>query len=190
MPVSGEACGENRRFGVARRSPRRRMLVVIRLLELGRFAEARLQPVSEEVVHDHHCFVDRGRRVGRAAVHRVRADRAERVLGQLQRPDPRRVLAGPADVHRLVPATRTALVPGAPRRHRVLRPRHGDPRACPGDHRTAAVHDRRVLPLRPSRRNCSSTHPPFTYVARGWTTNRTPSRWTATRSARCWSRPD
>jgi site-specific recombinase XerD len=40
-----------------------------------------------------------------------------------------------------------------------------------------------------SKRNSSSTHPPRTSAVRGWTTNRMPSRWTATSSARCWSLP-
>ena len=35
------------------------------------------------------------------------------------------------DVHRLVPAARAAPVPGPPRRHRVLRPRHGSHAAGP-----------------------------------------------------------
>ena len=41
----------------------------------------------------------------------------------------------------------------------------------------------------PSKRNSWSTHPPRTSAARGWTMSPTPSRWTATNSARCWSPP-
>ncbi len=40
-----------------------------------------------------------------------------------------------------------------------------------------------------SKRNCSSTHPPSMSAARAWTTSRTPSGWTATRSGRCSSPP-
>ena len=35
----------------------------------------------------------------------------------------------------------------------------------------------------------SITHPRYMSVARDWTTSRTPSDWTATKSARCWSPP-
>jgi len=40
-----------------------------------------------------------------------------------------------------------------------------------------------------SKRNSSSTHRLRTCAVRGWITSRTPSRWTATSSARCWSPP-
>jgi hypothetical protein len=36
-----------------------------------------------------------------------------------------------------------------------------------------------------SKRNSSITHQPRTSAVRGWTTNRMPSHWTATNSARC-----
>lgn len=57
------------------------------------------------------------------------------------------------------------------------RPSHGGCARSPGSSATRL------------RRNCLSTHQPFTYVDRGWTTNRTPSHWTATKSAHCSSRP-
>ena len=40
-----------------------------------------------------------------------------------------------------------------------------------------------------SKRNSWSTHRPRTSAVRGWTTSPTPSRWTVTSSARCWSLP-
>ena len=40
-----------------------------------------------------------------------------------------------------------------------------------------------------SRKSSWSTPRPRTSAVRGWTTSHTPSRWTATSSARCWSPP-
>ena len=40
-----------------------------------------------------------------------------------------------------------------------------------------------------SRKNSWSIHPPRTSAVPGWTTSPTPSPWTATNSARCWSPP-
>ena len=41
----------------------------------------------------------------------------------------------------------------------------------------------------PLKRSSWITHPPRTSAGLGWTTSRTPSHWTATSSARCWSPP-
>ena len=40
-----------------------------------------------------------------------------------------------------------------------------------------------------SKKNSWTTHPPRTFAARGSTTSRAPSRWTATSSAPCWWPP-
>jgi hypothetical protein len=61
---------------------------------------------------------------------------------------PRRVCAGSAPVHHLVPDPVAAAVRGPPCRHRTVRPRPGRTRPGPRDRHPAAVHDRRVLLVR------------------------------------------
>ena len=39
------------------------------------------------------------------------------------------------------------------------------------------------------KKTCSTTHPPPTSAGPAWTMSPTPSGWTATNSARCWSPP-
>ncbi len=55
-----------------------------------------------------------------------------------------------------MPAASHRPVPGAPRRHRMLRPRPGSPRPGPGHHHPPAVHHRRVLPVRRRGRTARS----------------------------------
>jgi hypothetical protein len=109
-------------------------------------------------------------------------------LALLSRSDPRRLHARSASVHLVVCPARAKPVHRPPRRHRMLRQGHGGQRPGAGDNRPHALHGRRVLPLRPWSKNFSSTHRLRTCAARGWTTSRTQSGWTATKSAPCWSR--
>ena len=75
-----------------------------------------------------------------------------------------------------------------PRRHRVLRPRPGS-RAGPGPRSPGGCPPSPGSTSTPSRRNSWTAPRPRMSAVRGWTTSRTPSRWTATSSARCWSPP-
>jgi hypothetical protein len=69
-------------------------------------------------------------------------------LAGYRRPDPGRLRTGPAPVHHLVPRAVGAAVRGPARGHRNVRPRPGRPGPGPGYRDPAAVHDRRVLPVR------------------------------------------
>ncbi len=86
-----------------------------------------------------------------AGVHRRRAARARGLFSRIPRPDSRGLHPRPAPVHKLVPRSVAAAVPGPPRRHRDLRPGTGDARAGPRDRHPPPVHHCRVLQVRRRR---------------------------------------
>jgi hypothetical protein len=125
--------------------------------------------------HGHHVHIH-SRCHHRAGVHRVRTPGPGRVPGRLHRLDPRGVCAGPAPVRVLVPAAPPALVPSAPRRHRMLRPRPGSPRPREGRPSPAACAPSRGSTSTRWRKSCSSIPRPFMSAARAWMLLRPPGR--------------
>ena len=124
-----------------------------------------------------------------AGVHQHRAAGVSRIPGRLQRPDPAGLRAGPAPVRVLVPAAPAAAVrrPAAPTSS--ASPVTWKPAAAPGPPSPAGCARSPGSTSTPSRKSCSTTHPPRTSAGRAWTTSRMPPGWTATSSARCWSPP-
>ena len=92
-------------------------------------------------------------------------------------------------VHYLVPCPLAGPVRRPPRRHRKVRARPGDQ----GRARATVTRGRSTIAgfckYAVEEELLDHSRPHMSAVP-GWTTIPTPSRWTATRSARCWSPPD
>jgi integrase/recombinase XerD len=90
-------------------------------------------------------------------------------------------------IRHLVPSPLPDPVRRPPCRHRKLRPGARSQGSRPVDRDPAAVRHRRVRYA--VEEELLEQSPAAHSAARGWTTSRTPSRWTATGSAPCWSPP-
>ena len=128
-------------------------------------------------------FIDCGRGSGRAAVQRRSAGRAGGVLGRLLRSDPRRVHPRPAPVHLVVRDSTGCTCSPRSGRTSSATPATSRPGVGPAPRSRAGCAPSPGSTATPSRKTCSTTHPPLTCAGPGWITSRTRLPLTATRSA-------